>query len=71
MIPNEKIKLHNHVDEPKHLFQLFKVYIDDFITVVQATSNNDLCYTSRALLHSIESICPNRISISKLRKEEK
>ena len=71
IMPNENINLSNHKKKSEHLLQLFKVYIDNFIAVVQASLNDNLYYISRALLHSIESIFPDRISISKLRKEGK
>ena len=71
MMLSEKSKQYNYGDKTEHLLYLLKVCMDDSIMIVQAKSSEDLRYVSRALLHSIESIFPYGISISKLRKEGK
>ena len=47
------------------------LHVDDFIAVVQAKSVKELQHVTRALLHGIESISPDGMSMSKLHKEGK
>ena len=54
---------------PETLLQFIKDYVDNFIGICQATSIQDLRHVSCSLLHGIESIFPNGISVNKLIKE--
>ena len=51
--------------------QLIEVCVDDFTSVVQVKSANDLQHATRMLLHGIERIFPDSMSMSKLHKEGK
>ena len=64
------LSLKNHIS-PEKLLTLMEVYVDDFIAVCQAKTIEELRHATRSLLHGIDSIFPNGISIKKLLKEGK
>lgn len=59
----------NHDIPPEKLLQMFEVYVDDFLAIIQAASLDELKKFTRAFLWGIESIFPEGISIAKLEKE--
>ena len=70
IMSNTKI-IEKIIDDTDNLMKLFKVHVDNFIAIVQTKTEQELYHVSRALLHGIDSIFPEGISISKLYKEEK
>ena len=55
--------------DPATFLQMLEVYIDNFITIAQVTNVETLRHVTRALLHAIDSLFPDSVSISKLQKE--